>query len=605
MSGVFTTSGTTTIEGVTITGGNTTSGGGGINNLADGILTVKDSVVTGNSASGGGGIYTGGYMFGPYSQLTVDNSTISDNKVLNAEAGGGGYLYLPGRGGGIMGYRSYITVDNSTISGNSDSFHGLPGEGGGIFGGNATISNSTISGNLADEGGGVYCINRLAITNSTISGNHGIDGKGPHSLTYSEGIRCRGLSTVVANSTVTNNDIGIYANATLTNSIVSGNDTNIASSLNAATSRNNLIGVNLIGDAATAGGLTNGVNGNIVGVADPGLGALANNGGPTETCTLLSYSPAINAGDNSLIPIDPSTGSPFTTDQTGAPRIFNGTVDIGAVEFQATPFVSTVVNTTADDVAANALTSLREAIAFAERSGGVVTFDPTVFASPQTITLTQTADGLSDGNPGELVVACENGAVTIAGPGAGLLTVKGEFGSRVFEVTGSSPATISGMTITGADGATPFSGAAPGIENKGNLTLASSVVTGNMLGGIRNFGALTVSNSTISGNITAITGGDPNRVGGGIFNAGTATISNSTISGNTVDSISAYGGGIFNSGTATISNSTISGNTAGKGGGIYNGRNKSFPAGTATISDSTISGNSAGVVGGGGVNRYH
>ena len=147
----------------------------------------------------------------------------------------------------------------------------------------------------------------------------------------------------MANSTITNNVIGIYSRdgTTLTNSIVSGNagvekstmsGGDIFGSLNAATSRNNLIG-----NAAYAGGLTNGVNGNIVGVADPGLGALANNGGPTETCALLSYSPAINAGDNSLIPIDPSTGSPFTTDQTGAPRIFNGTVDIGAVEFQATP----------------------------------------------------------------------------------------------------------------------------------------------------------------------------------------------------------------------------------------------------------------------------
>ena len=120
MSGVFTTSGTTTIEGVTITGGKTTLGGGGINNLADGILTVKDSVVTGNSALGGGGIYTGGYIGGPYSHLTVDNSTISDNKVLDAVPGetGGGPFYFPGNGGGIAGFRSYITVDNSTISGN-------------------------------------------------------------------------------------------------------------------------------------------------------------------------------------------------------------------------------------------------------------------------------------------------------------------------------------------------------------------------------------------------------------------------------------------------------------------------------------------------------
>ncbi len=715
MSGVFTTSGTTTIEGVTITGGKTTLGGGGINNKADGILTVKDSVVTGNSAQGGGGIYTGGYIGGPYSQLTVDNSTISDNKVLGV-AGGGPY-YFAGNGGGIMGFRSDITVDNSTISGNVASSDSLS-EGGGIFGGTATISNSTISGNSADKGGGVYSFGFLAITNSTIYGNEGLHGTAGIPSTYSGGILCRnGPGAVVANSTITNNDTGIYAvGATLTNSIVSGNGANIAGSLNAATSRNNLMD-----DAATAGGLTNGVNGNIVGVADPGLGALVNNGGPTKTCALLSYSPAINAGDNSLIPIDPSTGSPFTTDQTGAPRIFNGTVDIGAVEFQGTPVDSTVVNTTADDVSADGLTSLREAIAFAERSGGVVTFDPTVFASPQTIALTQEQAGLIDGNPGGLVVDCGNGAVSIAGPGAGLLTVQGEPGTPVFNVIGSSPATISGMTITGAEpgaepdlqlmswgfgsgvptsgknldvvgldnsgllqirifdangvsgdifesidseglldldfrnnageegfighetGADPASllpsgqisaitslkqqlpgwlpphvlssaereqvlsevaslvssqpSIAAGILNEGNLTLASSVVTGNRNSGIINDGALTVSNSNISGNTSG--GFD----GGGIRNIGTATISNSTISGNTANPFNGSGGGIANYGAAAISNSTISGNTAAEGGGISNEHSIALQLNvhpTLTISDSTISGNQGGGISNGG-----
>ena len=115
-------------------------------------------------------------------------------------------------------------------------------------------------------------------------------------------------------------------------------------------------------------------------------------------------------------------------------------------------------------MAGNALTSLREAIGFAERSGGVVTFDPTVFASPQTITLTEEVAGITVDNIVGLVVNSLNGAVTIAGPGAGLLTVQGEPGSPVFLVTGSSPATISGMTITGA-GAIPGFGAAAGIDN--------------------------------------------------------------------------------------------------------------------------------------------
>ena len=116
-------------------------------------------------------------------------------------------------------------------------------------------------------------------------------------ITVTASISVAESRSVVANSTITNNIVGIYSRdgTTLTNSIVSGNagvdksttsGGDIFGSLNAATSRNNLIG-----NAAYAGGLTNGVNGNILGVADPGLGALANNGGPTETCRVVELQP--------------------------------------------------------------------------------------------------------------------------------------------------------------------------------------------------------------------------------------------------------------------------------------------------------------------------
>ena len=59
--------------------------------------------------------------------------------------------------------------------------------------------------------------------------------------------------------------------------------------------------------------------------ADPQLGALANNGGPTQTMAITSSSPAFNAGDNS--------GAP-ATDQRGYNRIVGGTIDIGAFEVQ-------------------------------------------------------------------------------------------------------------------------------------------------------------------------------------------------------------------------------------------------------------------------------
>src|SRR5262249_2915769 len=85
---------------------------------------------------------------------------------------------------------------------------------------------------------------------------------------------------------------------------------------------------NLIGTGG-AGGLADGVNHNQVGVSNPGLGTLADNGGPTKTGALLPRSPAPDAGDDSL-----ADAAGLTTDQrgTGFDR-FSGTVDIGAFEF--------------------------------------------------------------------------------------------------------------------------------------------------------------------------------------------------------------------------------------------------------------------------------
>jgi hypothetical protein len=101
---------------------------------------------------------------------------------------------------------------------------------------------------------------------------------------------------------------------------------------------------NLIG-ARGSGGLTNGVNSNQVGIADPRLGPLANNGGPTFTYSLLSDSPALDAGDNCVTQAahcGDANIPQLTTDQRGFNRMIDGpdadtiaSVDIGAYEAQA------------------------------------------------------------------------------------------------------------------------------------------------------------------------------------------------------------------------------------------------------------------------------
>ena len=67
------------------------------------------------------------------------------------------------------------------------------------------------------------------------------------------------------------------------------------------------------------------------------------------------------------------------------------------------------------------------------------TFDPTAFATPQTITLTPKA---------RLELSDPTGTETITGPAAGL-TISGGGQSRVFQVDRRVRASISGMTITG------------------------------------------------------------------------------------------------------------------------------------------------------------
>ena len=83
----------------------------------------------------------------------------------------------------------------------------------------------------------------------------------------------------------------------------------------------------------------NNLTGTIDAPLDAVLGPLADNGGPTQTHALLSGSPAIDAGNNSLaVDFD---GNQLLTDQrgTGFDRIFDGTVDIGALEFGAPVFL--------------------------------------------------------------------------------------------------------------------------------------------------------------------------------------------------------------------------------------------------------------------------
>jgi len=277
-------SGTLWLHGVSLTG----AMGPAVFN--QGTVTADDCRFANNSAVQGGGIYNQGV-------LTVTRCTFSGNTAS------------PGSGGGAaIANFSHAAISGSTFLNNS---------GKAVYnGGTMTVTNSTFTGNSASgsfSGGaiwdGPFNSNpaHLTVTNCTISGNSGMNGGG---------IAGGGMIT-------------------LNNTIVAGNivpGTTMPSDISAnVTGSNNLVGT------GESGGLVNGMNGNIVGVDDPKLGPLANNGGPTMTMALLPGSPAIDAGSNALAV--GGDGKPLLTDQRGYARIISGTVDIGAYEAGSSQYI--------------------------------------------------------------------------------------------------------------------------------------------------------------------------------------------------------------------------------------------------------------------------
>jgi len=230
--------------------------------------------------------------------------------------------------------------------------------------------------------------------------------------------------------------------------------------------------------------------------------------------------------------------------------------------------------------------SLRQAINDSS-PGDTIDFDSSL--NGQTITLTT----------GSLVI---DKILTITGPGANLLTVDGNFTTRVFTNNAAVVDTISISGLTIANGNANYGG---GILNNGSLRITNSTISGNSAsiagGGIYNYydsnyyGSLSIANSTLSGNSANHDGG------GGIWIwHGSLALTNTTLSNNTANGFNASGGGIASSQSfLTITNSTLSGNGAlGSGGGI------SSVGGGLTITNSTLSGNSASVDGGGISNYY-
>ncbi|MGQ0621546.1 MAG: choice-of-anchor Q domain-containing protein [Panacagrimonas sp.] len=256
--------------------------------------------------------------------LTLQQTTISGGR-LTVETG------IDDGGAGIFNAGGVLSLVDSTVSLNITTV----GMGGGIHNryGTLSLSNSTVSGNYAVRGGGIYSStnvggpDRTTISNSTISGNSAAE--------FGGGVSNTSGFTRIRSSTLTNNiapdgagagvaSIGDTVTFTeIGSSIVAGNNGGdvdfVGNVINSFTSDAD----NLIGDGNAAA--TFNQTGDQTGVADPGLQALADNGGPTRTHALDLDSPALDAVVDTCSP---------ATDQRGVSRPQGGACDIGAFELE-------------------------------------------------------------------------------------------------------------------------------------------------------------------------------------------------------------------------------------------------------------------------------
>ena len=267
---------TAEVQGVTLEGGlSVDSGGGAI--LNNGRLTLAGVAVLANETQGvafGGGIYTDGNE----AVLTVRDSTLANN---NASGGGGGAA----------------------------------------VGGTATFTNVTFSGNQStgDFGGGLYIFSdgKADFNNVTIAGNSAAKRGGG---VFAESSAFIGLDQPEFRNSIIAGNTAVTADPDCSGSAVTG-------------------GYNILGIGTGCFGFSAAFNdqvGTAAAPVNPGLGALADNGGPVTTRALLAGSTAIDRGN----PAAPGSGvnACETHDARGAARPADGNgngearCDVGAFE---------------------------------------------------------------------------------------------------------------------------------------------------------------------------------------------------------------------------------------------------------------------------------
>lgn len=342
-----------------------------------GVGSLRNAIINANGAQG-----TNTIVINATGTINLASQLPAANFTLTITGPGAGQLTIRSAGAfPVFTFNGTIQLSGVTIKDGANS----GGNGGGIVvtGGSLVLLDSTITGNSASIGSGIYSTGTLTIQRSALSGNIGtgaVYGGGDTTVIDSAIADNQGTAIVfpTTNKTLTINRTTISGNtdatgigglqlqggtANIRNTTFSGNtgpqggdfwtfSDGVALSLINVTAANSSAPALLFDHTATvtlrntllagtgarcsAGSLPTSQGHNLSsdttcnltdatdkpGV-DPVLGPLAANGGTTKTHALLAGSPALNAGDGASLD---------TTDQRGKPRVQFKSVDIGAVE---------------------------------------------------------------------------------------------------------------------------------------------------------------------------------------------------------------------------------------------------------------------------------
>ena len=321
-------SGYVQLLGLSVTGGsyNGPYGGGCIYSYG-GVAVAYANISACSLSSSGTDHAFGGAIYAKGGVLLQDAHITASSAHAASSDSAGGAIWAGGS----------TNVITSTISGNSVAGDGSHyARGGGLFAlTDVAVFYSTFADNTADSGGGIFLVGAttepMVVGNSTISGNHARGAGGGLYSKYQP--LALSSSTITANTAVFDFGAGAYL----------ASDTDIESTIIAGnSSQDGLEASDLGGNAQIA---ITGANNLIIAstlpvppdtiAADPMLGPLQDNGGFSQTHALLSGSPAIDHGNDTLGADFDQRGHDDSTSRFGYEREVGASADIGAFEFGA------------------------------------------------------------------------------------------------------------------------------------------------------------------------------------------------------------------------------------------------------------------------------